>query len=1126
VRCATAALVVLLFSLLSFAQTRRSPQERAAEEVQAAHRARDASALERLAAREVPDPWVVSDELCGRGEHEAALAFAAVVRSDDREDHLTCIRAERDNSVPVEIRRRLREAEQANLRRDYPRVLEVVEADVSGRHVCAVRFHRQRVGALVRLRRYEEAATDCRRGQEIALELGWRSEAISLLHQQALCLSSAAKIPMALRVWKEQLELAERWKLTKSATSARTAIAICYRKLGRLEDALTTLLRVEKDCERVGDRSSLASALNSLGNTYRLLGRSDEALDSFRRALELYDELSDRAAAARTLNNLGVLQKQRGEYVAALEHYERSLRIKKDLGDRRGAAVTLGNMGSVYKRLGAYRKALSHELDALERLEARKDSMRVAGFSTNVGNTYRRLGELHLALTFMRRGLSLSREIRSPHLEATALNALALVHYDLGCYAESLRMLEAGLELARKHGFRKLQGSILNNFGLIHQALGDHKTALGVFRKSFALKQASGDRGGMANSLANMANAYEAFRDLDSALAHLERAEKIYGELNDAVSLAWTLGEIGGVLRRMGDPERALAKHRKALSISRRLSDRPGEICSLRHIGEDLVHLGKPEEARSVLVEALAVADEVGGGRLVAEALYRLAEVQLSTGNPEAAIAHARRAVREISRSAGGLAEEQGAGVRERYLGVYDTGLLAAAQLKDREQFYHFLECGRAGALLEFLGGRNRLQAFLVPEELRTSLQLGREAESLAAHALSRARKGGKREEIRSRRAALDESRADVRKVIQRIQREAKAASDVLYREPASLAEIRSFLLPGDAMVLYALTGTDALALVVTPERVGIVPLGGADGLRQAVAALPFTSPTKDPADTLRDLQKRLVLPLGLEEGTKRILISPHDVLSEVPFALLTDLEVAYVPSATTFGVLRAEHDRRGAKVLALGHPDYRVALEDETLVARLRGGRLTPLPATQDEVKAVGDVLLLGKDATETRLVAAIAGSSRWRAVHLACHGVIDTERPAFSALAVTPDPGSDGFLTCLEIFRMNIPADLVVLSACETARGKVCRAEGIMGLTRAFMMAGAPRVLCSLWKVDDEATKTLMVKFYELWNPKEGKGLPAVTSLKRAQKFVRSHDEWKHPHYWAAWVLWGLPD
>jgi CHAT domain-containing protein len=107
-----------------------------------------------------------------------------------------------------------------------------------------------------------------------------------------------------------------------------------------------------------------------------------------------------------------------------------------------------------------------------------------------------------------------------------------------------------------------------------------------------------------------------------------------------------------------------------------------------------------------------------------------------------------------------------------------------------------------------------------------------------------------------------------------------------------------------------------------------------------------------------------------------------------------------------------------------------------------------------------------------------------------------------------------------------MRISADLAVLSACETAKGKVVQGEGIVGLTRAFMYAGAPRVLCSLWKVDDAATKALMVRFYELWNPATGEGLPAAEALRKAQDFIRSQVRWKDPRYWAAWVLWGLPD
>ncbi|MHC4164105.1 MAG: CHAT domain-containing protein [Planctomycetota bacterium] len=110
-----------------------------------------------------------------------------------------------------------------------------------------------------------------------------------------------------------------------------------------------------------------------------------------------------------------------------------------------------------------------------------------------------------------------------------------------------------------------------------------------------------------------------------------------------------------------------------------------------------------------------------------------------------------------------------------------------------------------------------------------------------------------------------------------------------------------------------------------------------------------------------------------------------------------------------------------------------------------------------------------------------------------------------------------------CLDVYRMKIPADLAVLSACETAKGKIYKAEGVIGFTRAFMFAGAPRVVVSLWKVDDEATRALMVKFYELWKPGQ---MATATALQKAQEYVASHEKWKHPYFWAAWQLWGRPD
>ena len=249
------------------------------------------------------------------------------------------------------------------------------------------------------------------------------------------------------------------------------------------------------------------------------------------------------------------------------------------------------------------------------------------------------------------------------------------------------------------------------------------------------------------------------------------------------------------------------------------------------------------------------------------------------------------------------------------------------------------------------------------------------------------------------------------------------------------------------------------------------------------------------------------------------------------PFSLLLpEREIAYVPSGTAYRVLRQSREARGQGVLALGDPDYGTPVPSDGAVAMRGAMRLVPLPATREEAKQIGDVVLLDEQASRSAFLDALAKRKRWEAVHLACHGLVDPARPANTALALALEPDGQCLLPCEEIFTLQVPADLTVLSACETGRGAVYRSEGIVGLAQAFMLAGSPRVLVSLWRVDDRATQALMLAFYDAWRPKDGRPrMGAAAALRHAQAKVRSdpdHPEWKHPFYWAAWVLWGLPD
>ncbi|MDH3591178.1 MAG: CHAT domain-containing protein, partial [Planctomycetota bacterium] len=425
-------------------------------------------------------------------------------------------------------------------------------------------------------------------------------------------------------------------------------------------------------------------------------------------------------------------------------------------------------------------------------------------------------------------------------------------------------------------------------------------------------------------------------------------------------------------------------------------------------------------------------------------------------------------------------------------------------------------------ALIDALGKREALRwkAESLPPELRR-LDLEAQANERAARrGYDAAVKRGKRKEIRAAAQALDDATEAVREVAGRIQRELKQQARLFYPRAETIDTIESALEEDQALVLYGLCLDEAVALVLRHDGERIVSLAKAADITAACETFDATDLDVDPTAALGALRKLLVDRLELRVDTKRVLVSPEGPLCYLPFGALFTQPVAMTPSGTTHVLLLNEERAEGEGILALGDPDYKGASKGAQAIY-YRGGTLSPLPGTRKEAEAIGTTTLLGAKASEAGLYKALPTAERWRAVHFGCHGLVNVEQPMLSSLALAREGDHDGFLTALEVLRTKIPADLAVLSACETARGKIVKGEGIVGLTRAFMFAGTPRVICSLWKVDDEATQALMVKFYELW-----KTQPTAIALKNAQAFVRGHEKWKHPYYWAAWQLWGLGD
>lgn len=851
------------------------------------------------------------------------------------------------------------------------------------------------------------------------------------------------------------------------------------------------------------------------------------AIDRWRRQIEVAKARGAGWDVGRTLLNLGHAHRNLGKVDEALGAYDEALRRLDAAHDTRGVAAAYAGFGTVYWTVGRLAEAQAAHEKALA-LQQTIDPLGAARTLTNLGLVQRSLGNLTRAVQYYEQALKEKQALGQGAEAARTLLNLGTAHQLLGRNAKALECFEVALREFERAGDRLRAAAARSSIGFLYETLGAYDRALEQYAQALAI-QAQIDPRGEANTWANIGSVHRQTGELSQALADAERSLRIRRAIRDQAGEAETLRSMGLDHAALGNAAKAREHLEQALALYVSLKDRAGQAATRVHLAATHAALGDLPGALAAAKKAAADAESMRAESILVDALRCLAGLHLAAKDWVRAQQAAKGGVDLLEHLYGGLTEEQGAGARERASDLFDVGVLASLALDDTAQACWFLESGRAGALLESLGNQQALRWEALSPTLRVAETEARQAEAFASAAFTRALAAGVDADVRATGTAAAAARARVEEVEAQIQRESKREASVFYPKAAPFDAIQSRLGDGDALVLYAVCRDECLALVLTSADARLVALGKAARVGAAADALELDAPGDDPQARIDTLAGLVIAPLGLPASVTRVLVSPEGPLSYVPFAvLLASRTVAYVPSGTTYGVLLDDARGTGKGILALGDPDYAVPTR-EGLAApgRVGAGRLARLPGTRDEALLVDAGALLGADASEVRLRESLAKhGGRWRAVHFACHGLLDPDKPTLSSLALSPDPENDGYLTALDVFRMQIPADLVVLSACETGKGRVVKGEGIVGLTRAFMFAGAPSVLCSLWKVDDAATRALMEAFYAAWNPKDGRpGRPAAEALRAAQAAVRREPKWQHPYFWAAWVLWGLP-
>jgi len=552
--------------------------------------------------------------------------------------------------------------------------------------------------------------------------------------------------------------------------------------------------------------------------------------------------------------------------------------------------------------------------------------------------------------------------------------------------------------------------------------------------------------------------------------------------------------------------------------------------------------------------QALAIRERLAPDSLdVADTLSRIGGLYMEEGDWERGSESLTRAALTLERARAQVAAPMDrTGLTSQAGGVFDQLVCLLAARKPQEAF-EWQERGRARALVEQSAERWVDFGAGAPQELvGEQQQLDAQRDSLQSHLL-RAVQEGDEDQVTQLRAELALLQGKQDDLAARIRRSSPRYAALQYPDPPSLLEMQKAL---DA-------GTLLLSYTAAPESTGLFALDSAGGLtvhrcvlsagelegqvRRLRAAVSGRQPWLGLAQAL---YRDLIAPVADRVAkAQRLLIIPDKSLHYLPFCLLADgrgkllgdrKPIHYAQSVSVYAAVRKDADRPREQppllAMAFGDPVYAESSSPEG-AARAgaytrayfasRGLEFSRLPRSGQEAQAICDLFaplstaFLREQATEEK---AKQEAGKARLLHFACHGYIDPERPMNSALVLTL-PGEaeqaqeNGFLQTYEVYGLKLNADLVTLSACETGLGKELGGEGIVGLTRAFMYAGAPSVMVSLWKVADESTAELMKAFYGHLK----RGASKDAALQSAMSDLRRRPEYAHPYYWAPFILYG---
>jgi CHAT domain-containing protein/Tfp pilus assembly protein PilF len=922
--------------------------------------------------------------------------------------------------------------------------------------------------------------------------------------------------------------------------------------------ALPEFEQVLESYRKAGDRRGEAITTGLIGNCYKHLGDYPKAETLLNSALQIKRELRDRPEEGKTLSHLGLVYWEQGKYSSAIEEFNESISIAREIGDVRLEAASLNNLSLVYDEQGDYRRSLEQYQRALELHRTAKYEPGESDTLGNIGGVYLLLGRYSEAESYYRQALAISERLGLKPSETQDLGNLAQCLLGEGRIQESLQAYDQAISLAKDAGLTKEQAdwfrgkaSALVKIGRFDDALLNYQSSGETYAKAGLKRELIENLGDMGNTYLELGDRRGAEKNFDKAASISREVGHQRGIVVNQLALAETRWVSGEYVEAQKNADAALAGARK-------IDDSAEIVRGLLLIARVLQVRRQTAVAVQKTEEARELASQDGLRLLEGEALDQAGLLKLRLHQPESALADLRTA-HEIATESGdvdllwktdfhcGQAFER-LNRYEEALAVYrsavDTIEGVRAQISQRSfRTGYFQDKQRVYvALVRLLLRMDKSgDAFGYSEQLREysyqnlsnlpflieSSPASSEARNRMDHLEEMLHSEGERPAGKQRSEALQILSEELRDAEHRYEVTTRASDLNSQRIARPNATELSRLLPRDAALVEYVVADDRLAIFTITrsglhamtERVRERDLQSKVELFRDLLTESGGDRWRRPAESLYSL---LVAPLErqrLLSGVHTLVIVPHGILNYLPFSALSgnvNGRVAYLIEKYEVTELPAAGLLLSTSANRIGPPERIVSF------APSRTGLKFAIPEARDVAGIFGSKgeAVVGHSATKAQFK---DSAPHYDIVHLATHGFFNKVNPILSGLQLEPDASDNGRLEVHEILKMHFKAQLVTLSACDTALGSgnfdvIPAGDEFVGLNRAFLEAGSDSVIASLWKVSDRSTLIMMGDIYRRIRREGG-----ARALAEAQRAMIRSPYYNNPYHWAPFVFVG---